>query len=145
MEIPPPAGQGGAATGMPIRLLLIERIPEGADDYLSVLLGPFNPSPVDWFHARSLGEALARLSEYEVDGILFDAAVPEVPVREMISQIGAAAPKPPIVVLAEQWDDALMRQAIRAGAQDYLLKGETDGLLIVRAFHMAIERKSVRS
>lgn len=129
---------------MPITtLLLIERTPEGTDDYLSVLLGRFNPSPVDWFHVRSLEEALERLSEYKVDGVLLALTVSDTPVPEMISQISTAAPQTPIVVLADEWDDTLMKQTIQAGAQDYLLKEQTDGLLLQRAFHVAVERKTV--
>jgi hypothetical protein len=45
------------------------------------------------------------------------------------------------VVLANEWNEGLAKQVIQAGAQDYLLKGQTDVSLLVRSLFMAVERK----
>lgn len=128
------------ATDMPFTLLLIEQ-PLNAADYLSLLLGQFNPVPIDWIHVTSVGQALARLSMSGVHGVLLDVTVSDGPVHKMIAQIGAAAPEIPIVVLADEWDAPLMKQVLLAGAQDYLVKGQTDASLLVRALSIAVERK----
>lgn len=140
MEIPAPASYGPTPTSMPFTLLLIEQTPEGTD-YLSFLLGQFSPLAVDWIHVTSLGQAIAQLSESGVHGVLLDVTVSDGPVHTMISQMCAAAPETPIVVLADKWDDALAQQVIQAGAQDYLLKERTDASLLMRALYIAVKRK----
>jgi CheY-like chemotaxis protein len=141
MEITAPARSRQKAAGMPFTLLLIEQTSTNGTDYLSRLLGQFSPLPIDWIHVKSVGEALVLLSEAGVQGVLLDVKVSDGQVPEMISQICTAAPESPIVVLADDWDDAVARQVIQAGAQDYLLKGQTDAALLVRSLYMAVERK----
>jgi PAS domain S-box-containing protein len=53
----------------------------------------------------------------------------------------AHAPQVPIIVLSSLEDEALAVEAVREGAQDYLVKGQADGNLLVRAISYAIERK----
>lgn len=143
MDIPAPSGCLRAPTGTPFTLLLIERKPLGTD-YLSLLFGQFNPSPVNWVHTVTCDDGLARLSEagiHGVQGVLLDAEIPDGPIQHIIPQLAAAAPQTPIVVVADQWDYSLVRQALQAGAQDYLLKEPTDALLLLRALYMAVERQ----
>jgi signal transduction histidine kinase/CheY-like chemotaxis protein len=47
----------------------------------------------------------------------------------------------PIVVLTGLDDDAVALEALRAGAQDYLIKGQIDGRLLARSVSYAMERK----
>ena len=55
----------------------------------------------------------------------------------------AQAPEVPIVVLTGFDVESFAIQALREGAQDYLVKGQIDGQLLVRAIRYAIERKRV--
>ena len=52
-----------------------------------------------------------------------------------------AAPHIPVVVLTGRDDAALSTEIVRCGAQDYLVKGQTDHRLLTRAIRYAIERK----
>lgn len=141
MQITAPARAGQKATGMPFTLLLIEQTSTNGADYLSRLLGQFNQLSIDWIHVTSVGEALELLAESGVHGVLLDVKVSDGQVPEMISQICAAAPESPIVLLADDWDDTVAKRVIQAGAHDYLLKGQTDASLLVRSLYMAVERK----
>ena len=47
----------------------------------------------------------------------------------------------PILILTANDDDALAIEAVSKGAQDYLIKGNTDGVRLLRAINYAIERK----
>jgi signal transduction histidine kinase len=52
-----------------------------------------------------------------------------------------AAPMLPLVVLTGTDDEQLAMKAVHTGAQDYLVKGQVTGPLLVRALRYAIERK----
>ena len=47
----------------------------------------------------------------------------------------------PILILTANDNDAVAIEAVRKGAQDYLIKGKTDGALLFRAINYAVERK----
>ena len=51
----------------------------------------------------------------------------------------AKAPDMPIVVLIGHRDDTLSAAAVQAGAQDYLIKDEVGGTLLVRSLRYAVE------
>ena len=56
--------------------------------------------------------------------------------------VRAQAPAVPIVVLTGFQDEALGDQALKEGAQDYLVKGQVDGKVVARSLRYAIARKS---
>ena len=58
-----------------------------------------------------------------------------------MTRLRAQAPAVPIVVLTAVEDNALAFQALREGAQDYLVKNETTRTILVRALRFALERK----
>ena len=49
-------------------------------------------------------------------------------------------PRTPIVVLTGLTDEELGLQAVREGAQDYLIKGKVDSQWLCRAIFYAVER-----
>ena len=58
-----------------------------------------------------------------------------------VAQVNAAAPHLPIVVMTGLDDEATAMEAVRKGAQDFLVKGQVDGRLLARAIRYAMERK----
>jgi signal transduction histidine kinase len=60
---------------------------------------------------------------------------------ETVSQVNAAAPNVPIVVMTGLDDEATAVEAVRGGAQDFLIKGQSDNRLLARAIRYAMERK----
>jgi len=54
-----------------------------------------------------------------------------------------AAPDVPILILGGSAEEALAKQAVGRGAQDYLLPGRLDSYSLPRALRNAIERKAV--
>ena len=89
----------------------------------------------------SLAEALQRLTEGGIEVVLLDLSLPDAHGLETVTQANAAAPRLPIVVLTGLEDEALAVQAVRHGAQDYLVKRQVNGQLLVRAIRYAVERK----
>jgi PAS domain S-box-containing protein len=89
--------------------------------------------------ATRLQTALALLAGASFDVVLLDLSLPDCDGLDTFLRLRAAAPELPVVVLSHRVDEALALQAVHAGAQDYLVKGGAEGLL-VRAIRYAIER-----
>ena len=88
-----------------------------------------------------LEEALACLGKQSFDAILLNISLPDAQGLEAIVSIVEAAPGLPVLVLSGLADQSLALQALKEGAQDYLVKGRDDGGLVTRAILYAIERK----
>lgn len=128
------------ATRLPLRLLLVE---DNAGDALLIqrmLLQTGSSSTVE--HVLRLRDALERLSKGRFDIIVSDLSLPDARGLDAVKALHLAAPKLPIVVLSGQSDEALALQALRLGAQDFVVKGEADSRLLHRCLCYAKERKS---
>lgn len=91
-----------------------------------------------------LATAIARLapeSRHGVDVVLLDLNLPDSAGIATLVELQRAAPHVPVVVLTGSDDDTRALEALRKGAQDYLVKGKCDGELIRRSIHYAIERR----
>jgi len=94
--------------------------------------------------AASLGEALIRLGGERFDAILLDLSLPDARGLDSLVGIRCRAPSTPIVVMTGLSDEELAIKAVNAGAQDYLVKGEADGVALARRLRFAIERAALR-
>jgi PAS domain S-box-containing protein len=93
---------------------------------------------LDWADRLSLG--LQKLSAHKPDAIILDLSLPDSQGLDTFARVYAQAPDVPIVVLTGLKDEELAVQAVRAGAQDYLVKTEAAGGTLVRALLYGIER-----
>ncbi len=97
-------------------------------------------------HVKRLSEALDAIGEdastsclYNI--ILLDLTLPDSQGLESLKPLMARAPCLPIVVLTNINDEQLAIEAVRKGAQDYLVKRQINSQLLVRSLRYAIERK----
>jgi|GEM_PF-172396 len=93
--------------------------------------------------ADQLGAAKSILVSSKFDVIVVDLGLPDSRGLEGLSTLQRIAPTTPLVVLTGTADDELGRAALRAGAQDYLVKGEMGGPGLARSLRYAIERQSL--
>jgi two-component system, cell cycle response regulator len=91
-------------------------------------------------HSDHLGHALSRLAQRSFDVVLLDLFLPDAAGVETLRQVLAQAPELPVVVLTGRHDRDAALQAVREGAQDYLVKGQLEGEVLLRALGYAIER-----
>ena len=91
--------------------------------------------------ADRLSAGLERLEEDGFDVVLLDLDLPNSQGLETLARVRAAAPETAIVVTTKLDDDCTAIETMREGAQDYLIKGQMDGNLLVRSMCYAIERK----
>ncbi|PMB49487.1 hybrid sensor histidine kinase/response regulator [Fischerella thermalis CCMEE 5201] len=97
-------------------------------------------------NVKRLGDALSLLSNCneiscDFDVILLDLTLPDSEGLTSLSPLISQAPTVPIVVLTNTNDDELALEAVRQGAQDYLVKRQVNVEVLIRALRYAIERK----
>ena len=92
---------------------------------------------------ETLRRGLQHLREHEIDVVLVDLGLPDSQGIETFMRVFTEAPCCPIIVLTGNDDDEIALQALRAGAQDYLVKSEINGELLVRAVRYSIERQKL--
>jgi PAS domain S-box-containing protein len=124
----------------PIRVLLVEDNPGDARLILE-MLRETQDLDFELESLESLAPALARLSRTGVDVVLLDLGLPDSQGLETFSRVQAHLPNDPIVVISGLDDQSVALDAVRAGAQDYLVKGRIEGQLLARVIRYAIERK----
>ena len=126
----------------PIRVLLVEDNP-GDARLIQEMLAEGKVSRFDLVCADRFSDGMARLAERAIDVVLLDLSLPDSRGLETFVQMQDQVPDVPVLVLTGFDDEDLGVQAVREGAQDYLVKGQVDQHLLVRAVHYAIERKRV--
>jgi diguanylate cyclase (GGDEF)-like protein len=91
--------------------------------------------------ANTLQAGLLSLRSRPYDVMLLDIDTHEPDVTMVIKEFALAAPGTGILVLASRDDSSIAARACEVGAQDYLVKGQLDQTLLVRALRCAIGRK----
>ncbi len=89
-----------------------------------------------------LEEALQVATTQNVQVMLLDLTLPDSSGLETLQRAAASAPGLPIVVMTGLGDEEIARRAVAEGAQDFLVKGEIDPMLLERSLVYAIERKT---
>ena len=125
----------------PIKVLLVEDN-LGDARLLYEGLAEALPEQFQMTHARRLSEALEYLWEETCDVVLLDLGLPDSHGLDTLVVTRAQAPGVPIVVLTGFQDEALAVEALKGGAQDYLVKGQVDSKLLGRSMRYAIVRKA---
>ncbi|MDX1545418.1 MAG: response regulator [Rhodothermales bacterium] len=126
-----------------IDLLLIEDNPADARFFLE-MLRTSGPAAVRVTQVEGLSEAFEHLTAHPADVILLDLTLPESEGIETVRRVLAEVPEVPVVVLSGLDDTDLAVQAVKEGAQDYLVKGAIEPDAHLRAIRHAIERHRLR-
>ena len=120
-------------------ILLIEDDPTFASA-LHALLKRKSIFSFDFAHAATFEDADLILSQRQFDVVLLDLTLPDIQGIETLHAVRRRGYSCPVIILTGQDEEDLGVQAMKAGAQDYLIKGEIDGRLLSRAITHAIER-----
>ena len=88
-----------------------------------------------------LSAALARLGTERFDAAVVDLGLPDSGGPATAAAVLAKTPSLPVLVLTGSDDDEVALEAIRLGAQDYLVKGKVRPEMLRRAIRYAIERQ----
>jgi signal transduction histidine kinase len=91
-------------------------------------------------HVERLSDVLERLVTETFDILLLDLGLPDSQGLETLSKIRMRSNQIPVVVLTGLADEGTGLSALSAGAQDYLVKGQTEGRNLIRSIRYAVER-----
>ncbi len=127
-------------TPQPLRILIVE------DDLidrklLERLLAQSSLGTCAVQKADRLSGALELLRGQSFDVVLLDLGLPDSQGMNSAVRLQAQAPQTPIIVLSGLDDANVATQAVQIGVQDYLIKGQVDASLLMRAIRYALERK----
>jgi signal transduction histidine kinase len=127
-------------TNSALRILLVEDNP-GDARLVRELLRDANRHSVDLVCAGDLASARAQLAAHSFDVVLLDLSLPDSRGLDTLAAVRAQAPNTATVILTGLDDEATAVRALGAGAQDYLVKAQMQGPLLVRALRYAVERQ----
>ena len=77
--------------------------------------------------------------------VLLDLSLPDSHGLSTVGKVHSKAPTVPIIVLTGLQDETVGVSAVQEGAQDYLVKGQVDRNLLLRAMRYAVERKQAEN
>ena len=128
-----------------VHVLLIEDDPEDVMLVGGSLREPFDPScPFTLEHTAALQAGLDHLGKGDTDVLLLDLDLPDSQGLDTVVRVRERDSEVPIVVFTMHGDDDTALRALKAGAQDYIVKSELNGSLLCRAIRYAIERQRAR-
>ena len=129
-----------------INILVLEDDPDDALLLKSKISSHQNFSRIkSWVHKDNLADALLFLQDSSVDVILSDLGLSESHGLETFYKLYEAHPEIPIIVLSGFEDKNAIRQAIKDGAQDYLIKGKIEADTLIRSIVYALQRHEATS
>jgi sigma-B regulation protein RsbU (phosphoserine phosphatase) len=141
METQPAAVPAATAPPLHLKALLIEDNPLDAR-LIQIMLHEAGGGQFELERAERLSNGLEILGNGEIDIVLLDLSLPDSGGGlGTFSTVHARAPHVPIIVMTWLDDERIAVQSVQQGAQDYLVKGQVTGPLLVRAMRYALERK----
>jgi signal transduction histidine kinase len=123
-----------------IKVLLVEESPSDVRLILDMLAKAEGFS-FDFENADQLSSGLKRLAAGGIELVLLSLSLPDSRGFDTFDKMHAQAPDVSIIVLVDVHDEDLGIKAVQEGAQDYLIRGQIDSNLLIRAIRYAIERK----
>ncbi len=108
-----------------VHVLLVE---DNAGDALLLreMFRKEKPGSFALVHVVRLNEALQHLASNKVDIVLLDLGLPDGHGLDTVRRTRAVSPAVPVIVLTGLDDEVLAAEAMKEGAQDYLIKGQIE-------------------
>ena len=125
-----------------IKVLLVD---DDEDDYMITrdLLLDVEALEYDLDWISSYAEALDAIERNQHDIYLIDYRLGERDGMQLLNEALDGGCTAPIILLTGQGDREVDVEAMKAGAADYLVKGQIDHILLERSIRHSIERKAL--
>jgi len=132
----------GACMQGDLEVLLIEDHPETAA-LVQRMIGTAEPPAasirLEW--VNTLAKGLTRLESAAFDAILLDLNLSDSRGLETLASLRAHRGNAVLIVLTATEDEEVAFAALRAGADEYLVKGEVSGAALTRRLRLLVERR----
>ncbi len=92
------------------------------------------------FVADTFFEGTDIINQQEIDIVLLDLSLPDSQGFKTLNRYLETVPNIPVIVLTGVNNEIVGNQAVKAGAQDFLVKGQFDGKLLGRSIRFALQR-----
>jgi PAS domain S-box-containing protein len=122
-----------------INILLIEDNPADSE-LIGIFLKGSYASRCSVVTADSLTKGVELLDKDAFDVIIADLSLPDSAGLETFNKVNEKAPHIPIIVLTGMEDESIGINAVKLGAQDFLIKGKIKGKELTRSINYSIER-----
>lgn len=125
-----------------IDVLLIEDNP-GDVRLIQELMKEIGNGKFNLLYKDNLTDGMQILNEKNFHVILLDLSLPDSEGLQTLENILVKTTNVPIIVLTGTDDQILAIEAVKSGAQDYLIKGKVNGILLERSIFYSIERQNI--
>jgi len=122
-----------------VNILLIEDNPSDKE-LVSIYLREVYSGRSVLFTADSLANGLTLLESTPIDIVILDLTLPDSWGLETFNKLHAKAPDTPVIVLTGLEDESVGTDAVKMGAQDFLIKGKVKAKGFQRSINYSIER-----
>jgi len=140
MEMEPAEDRAEPDVISPLKVLLIE---DNAIDarLIQIMLSDSGSGMFELERVERLSTGIPRVQKGDIGLVLLDLSLPDSQGLATFARVHREAQGVPIIVMSGLDDQTVAVNAVHEGAQDYLVKGQVSGQLLVRAMRYAIERK----
>lgn len=91
-------------------------------------------------HAETFYEGMDIIQNSQIDLVLLDLSLPDTSGFKTLTKYMERAAHIPVIVMTGMNNEIIGNQAVKAGAQDFLVKGQFDGKLLGRAIRYSLQR-----
>ena len=125
-----------------INVLLIEDNP-GDIRLIQELMKEVSNCKFNLLYHDNLTEGMQILNQRKFNVILLDLSLPDSEGLHTLEEVLKNAKDIPIIILTGTDDQKIALDAVKSGAQDYLIKGKVNGILLERSIFYSIERQKI--
>jgi PAS domain S-box-containing protein len=124
-----------------LNILVVE---DNTGDFLIIqqMLNEIREFSKEIIHVTTLTESIKTIDQTPVDVILLDLSLPDSYGIDTFIRVQQRCPQIPILILSGLTDTKTAHDAVKNGAQEYLIKGEFDDKLLGKAIQYSIERNN---
>jgi PAS domain S-box-containing protein len=93
-------------------------------------------------HVTTLSDAIEMMEQQRCDVVLLDLSLPDSYGIDSFHRLSKLFPQTPVIILSGLNDTRFANEAVKQGAQEYLVKGEFEERLLAKSISYSIERKA---
>lgn len=119
-------------------ILLVED--NAADAHLTKMYLEDTSHKIDIFHSETFFESMNIINNQVIDIVLLDLSLPDSSGFKTLTRYLEKASHIPVIVMTGINNEIIGNQSVKAGAQDFLVKGQFDGKTLGRVIRYSLQR-----